>query len=187
VTLAAQARGIIAVDFVHVDTVLLRRVYALIVIEPGTRRAHLAGITAHPDGAWTTQAARNLLMDLGQRASAVKFVIGTLRRELLDRLLIVNDQHVRRVLTEFPSPTASSTNMSEPRKPRKRPGQEQRQSSGTPHVLSRITFLAPPQPIRSLQRFPARGASLRVRCGPTLATPILFAFRDVPQGLSARK
>jgi putative transposase len=42
--------------------VLLRRLYALIVIEHGTRRAHLAGITAHPDGAWTTQAARNFLM-----------------------------------------------------------------------------------------------------------------------------
>ncbi len=41
----AQARGIIAVDFVHVDTVLLRRICALIVIEHGTRRAHLAGIT----------------------------------------------------------------------------------------------------------------------------------------------
>jgi len=73
--LTAQARGIIAADFVHVDTVLLRRVYALIVIEHGTRRAHLAGITAHPDGAWTTQAARNLLMDLGQRTAAVKFLI----------------------------------------------------------------------------------------------------------------
>jgi transposase len=62
--LTAQARSIIAADFVHVDTVLLRRVHALIVIEHGTRRAHLAGITARPDGAWTTQAARNLLMDL---------------------------------------------------------------------------------------------------------------------------
>jgi hypothetical protein len=124
-----------------VDTVLLRRVYALIVIEHGTRRVHLAGITPSPDGAWTTQAARNFLMDLGQRASAVKFVIrdragqftgsfdavfiaegirivaslpqvpranaicerviGTLRRELLDRLLIIDEQHLHRVLTEY--------------------------------------------------------------------------------------
>jgi hypothetical protein len=67
--LTAQARGIIAADFVHVDTVMLRRLYALIVIEHGTRRAHLAGITANPDGAWTTQAARNLLKDLGHRAT----------------------------------------------------------------------------------------------------------------------
>ena len=65
--LAAPARGILAVNFVHVDTLLLRRIYALVVIEYGTRRVHLAGITANPDGAWTTQAARNVLMDLGQR------------------------------------------------------------------------------------------------------------------------
>ena len=73
--LTTQARGILAVDFVHVDTVLLRRIYALIVIEHGTRRVHLAGITANPDGAWTTQAARNFLMDLGQRSASVKFLI----------------------------------------------------------------------------------------------------------------
>jgi putative transposase len=139
--LTAQARGILAVDFVHVDTVLLRRIYALIVIEHGTRRVHLAGITANPDGAWTTQAARNVLMDLGQRAASVKFlirdragqftdafdavftadgirilasppqapranaicerIIGTLRREVLDRLLIVSESHLRQVLTEY--------------------------------------------------------------------------------------
>ena len=52
-----------------------RRIYALIVIEHGTRRVHLAGITANSDGAWTIQAARNLLMDLGQRAASVKFLI----------------------------------------------------------------------------------------------------------------
>ena len=73
--LTAQARGILAADFVHVDTVLLRRVYALIVIEHGTRRVHLAGITANPDGAWTTQAARNVLMGLDQRTASVKFLI----------------------------------------------------------------------------------------------------------------
>lgn len=73
--LNAQARGILAADFVHVDTVLLRRIYALIVIEHGTRRAHLTEVTAHPDGWWTTQAARNFLMDLAQRAVSVKFLI----------------------------------------------------------------------------------------------------------------
>jgi transposase len=65
--LTAQAHSILATGFFHVDTVLLRRIYALIVIEHGTRRAHLAGITAHPDGAWATQAARNFLMGLGAR------------------------------------------------------------------------------------------------------------------------
>ena len=54
---------------------LLRRIYALIVIEHGTCRAHLAGITARPDAAWTAQAARNFLMDLGSRAERIKFLI----------------------------------------------------------------------------------------------------------------
>jgi putative transposase len=60
---------------VAADAVLLRRIYALIVIEHGTRRVHLAGITANPDGAWTTQAERNLLMDLGQRAASTRFLL----------------------------------------------------------------------------------------------------------------
>ena len=73
--MATQARGILAADFVHVDTVLLRRIYALIIIEHGSRRVHLAGITANPDGAWTAQAARNFLMDLGQLPTSAKFLI----------------------------------------------------------------------------------------------------------------
>jgi putative transposase len=121
--------------------VLLRFHRTYIVIEHGTRRVHLAGITANPDGAWTTQAARNLLMDIGQRAASARFlirdragqftdsfdavfqadgiwilasppqapranaicerIIGTLRREVLDRLLIVNEHHLRQVLTEY--------------------------------------------------------------------------------------
>ena len=67
-----QARGILTADFVHVDTVLLRHIYALIVIEHGTAASTRPGITAHPDGAWTTQAARNFLIDPGQRVASVK-------------------------------------------------------------------------------------------------------------------
>lgn len=73
--LTAQAEAILAVDFVSVDTILLRRIYVLVAVEHGSRRAHLLGVSAHPTGAWTTQAARNLLMDLADRVSTVKFVL----------------------------------------------------------------------------------------------------------------
>jgi putative transposase len=139
--LTAQAQAVLAVDFVHVDAVFLRRIYALIAVEHGSRRAHLAGVTAHPTGAWTTHAARNLLMDLSDRVTTVTFLlrdrdsrfsaafdavfaaegiriltsppqapranaicermIGTLRRELLDRILIVNEHHLRRILATY--------------------------------------------------------------------------------------
>jgi hypothetical protein len=70
-----QAKAVLAVDFVHVDTIFLTRLYALIAVEHGSRRTHLLGVTAHPTGTWTTQAARNLLMNLADRATTVTFLL----------------------------------------------------------------------------------------------------------------
>ncbi len=73
--LRQQAAGIIACDVFTVDTVWLRRLYVLIFIELDTRRVHLAGVTANPDGAWVTQQARNLLLGLGEPGRRIRFVL----------------------------------------------------------------------------------------------------------------
>jgi putative transposase len=137
----SQTRSMIACDFFTVDTISLRRIYVLFFIELSTRRVHLAGMTENPDGAWTTQQARNLVFSLPERERPLEFLVrdndskftrafdtvfntegirvirtpvrapkanavaerfvGTVRRECLDWILIVNRRHLQHVLREF--------------------------------------------------------------------------------------
>ena len=139
--LRSQADAILASDFFTVDLLDGTQAYVLAVMEHATRRIRILGVTPHPTGEWTTQQARNLLMDLGKQADRVKFMIrdrgsnftaafdavlagagirtvrcnvrtprmnaiaerwiGGCRRELLDRTLIWNQDHLRQILCQY--------------------------------------------------------------------------------------
>jgi putative transposase len=134
--LSAQAKGLMACDFFHVDTVLLRRLYVLVFIHHDTRLVRISGVTANPVTGWVTQQARNLSMELTDQAMALKRdtkftasfdavfaaegtriinspvrapranaicerVIGTIRHECLDRVLIFGRRHLEAILSEY--------------------------------------------------------------------------------------
>src|SRR6266540_1822368 len=139
--LRQQAASIVECDFFTVDTIWLRRLYVFFFIELERRRVHIAGVTAHPNGAWVTQQARTILTTLREDGKCPRILIhdrdvkltnafdaflrsegitvirtpiaapkakahaerwvGSVRRECLDRILIVSQRHLERVLREY--------------------------------------------------------------------------------------
>jgi putative transposase len=105
--LRAQAQGVLACDFFTVETVWLRTLYVLFWIEHGSRRVHLAGVTANPDCAWVTQQVRNLAID--ERLGNVRFLIHDRDAKFCGPFdAIVRAEGVRVIETPFRAPRANA-------------------------------------------------------------------------------
>jgi putative transposase len=104
-----QAASMIACDFFTVETVSLRRIYILFFIEIQTRRVHLAGCTRNPDGAWVTQQARNLVMELDDRHDPVRFLLHDRDTKLTAAFdEVFRAQGVRVIKTPIQAPNANA-------------------------------------------------------------------------------
>jgi putative transposase len=108
--LHAQAATMLAVDFFHVDcAVTLQRLYCFFVIEVGSRYVHILGVTANPDGPWTTQQIRNLLMDLGDRAADFRYLVRDRAGQFTDAFdAVLADAGVKAVKIPPRSPRANA-------------------------------------------------------------------------------
>jgi putative transposase len=103
--LRSQAEAILACDFFTADLLDGTQAYVLALIEHASRRIRILGVTLHPTGEWTAQQARNLIMDLGEQAHRVKFMIrdrGSNYTAVFDAVLA--DAGIRTVLCSVRTP-----------------------------------------------------------------------------------